>query len=249
LHRERLELNQMKTYCISDIHAHLDNLERFIDTLEKDDRIFVLGDVVDKGPEAIKCLDIIMKDNRFRMLLGNHEYMMFNLLSLEPGTYEYKEAYKTWVDWNEGGDTLDQYNKLPKYKQIEIYNYIKRLPLNIPNIKVGDRTFYLVHSCPHSDIKLTMEDVGYSDLKIGSYVWDRVNPLDKMDIENQIVIAGHTIVQEYLGLFTDKIEPVFDCKDNINKAHYIDIDGGLATGLPNSKLISLCLDDLSYSLY
>ena len=246
----------MKTYCIADVHGHLDSLYLFVKTLDKDDRVFVLGDAIDKGPVSLGCLEYIMVDPRFTMLLGNHEYMMFNLLSAEPGSYSYNEAFETWVDWNEGGDTLDAYNALPKYKQQRIYDYIKRLPLNIPNVKVGDRTFYLVHSCPHSDIKLTMADVEYSDVKISSYVWDRMTPWDKAEISNQIVVAGHTFVQEYLGYDTETIEPVYDRKQttgtrnqSIEDAHYIDIDGGLATPFESAKLIALCLDDLTYKLY
>ena len=246
----------MKTYCISDIHGHLDNLYLFVKTLNKDDRVFVLGDAVDKGPMSIGCLQYIMADTRFKMLLGNHEYMMFNTLSAERGTYSYKEAFDLWINWNEGGDTLNQYNELPKYKQLKIFNYLKNLPLNIPNVKVGSRTFYLVHSCPHSDIKLTMADVEYSDIKISSYVWDRMTPWDRTEVDNQIVIAGHTFVQEYLGYDVKDVMPVYDQKASCGKrdssladAHYIDIDGGLATRLDNARLIALCLDDLSFELY
>lgn len=246
----------MKTYCISDIHGHLDNLYLFVKTLDSDDRVFVLGDAIDKGPVPLGCLEYIMEDSRFTMLLGNHEYMMFNTLSTEPGSYSYNDAFDLWVNWNEGGDTLDAYNALPRYKQLRIYDYIKRLPLNIPNVKVGDRTFYLVHSCPHSDIKFSMADVEYSDVKISSYVWDRVTPWDKTEIDNQIVIAGHTFVQEHLGYDVKTVEPVYDRKktigasnQSIQDAHYIDIDGGLATPFESAELIALCLDDLTYKLY
>lgn len=242
-----------KTYCISDIHAHIDNLKRFVETLEKDDRVFVLGDVVDKGDKAIESLELIMNDNRFTMLLGNHEYMMFNVLSTIPNTYEYNDAYNLWVNYNEGKRTLKQYNKLPKYKQLEIFNYIKDLPLNIPNLKVGTNIFYLVHSSPCSNIKLNMADVNYNNSVIEAYVWDRITPKDKVEANNQIIIAGHTPVQCYLGLDIDEIEPIsFNLQDTStsNKTTcYIDIDGGLAASLDNSRLIALCLDDLSYNLY
>ena len=76
----------MKTYCIADVHGHLDNLYLFVKTLDKDDRVFVLGDAIDKGPMSLGCLQYIMADTRFTMLLGNHEYMMFNLLSQELGS-------------------------------------------------------------------------------------------------------------------------------------------------------------------
>ena len=241
----------MKTYCISDVHGHLDNLNRFVQTLEKDDRVFVLGDAIDKGPKSIECLEYIMNDSRFKMLLGNHEYMMFNTLSSKPGTYSYEDNYDLWVNWNEGLDTLKEYESLPRYKQINIFNYIKGLPLNVPNLKIGNRTFYLVHSCPHSDNELTMADVEYNEDKISDYVWDRVVPGDKLEIDNQIVVAGHTFVQTYLGYDTKEIMPVYDGmdeSDTIKDAHYIDIDGGLATPFGSAKLIVLCLDDLNYKL-
>jgi len=238
----------MKTYCISDVHGHLDNLNRFIETLNIDDRVYVLGDVVDKGPNSIECLNIIKNDERFTMILGNHEHMMFNTLSKEKGTYEYKMAYETWVNWNAGKITLIQYESLPKQEQTKLFNYIESLPLNIPNVKVGKRTFYLVHSCPGSNISLTMSDVSYDDQTIFNYVWERVSPMDDVSVDGQIVIAGHTPVQSYIGLHIPKIMPIAN-SDIQEEIRYIDIDGGLATDLENSKLIAYCLDDLSYKLH
>lgn len=238
----------MKTYCISDIHGHFSNLERFVETLNVDDKVFVLGDVIDKGPESIKCLEFIMNDSRFEMILGNHEHMMFDLLTKDSNSYEYVEAYNLWVNMNEGKDTLDQYNELPINRKTKIYNYIKELPLNIPNLKVNEKTFYLVHSCPNSKEQLYMRDVGFDEDEIACYVWDRVNPYDRLRVNDQIIIAGHTVVQSYLGLKTLDIKPIFD-GDSIENAHYIDIDGGLATRLDNARLIAFCLDDTSYKLY
>ena len=238
----------MKTYCISDIHGHLDNLNRFIKTLDKDDVVYVLGDVIDKGPKPIECLKQIMEDKRFHMLLGNHEYMMFQMLIEEKGTYEYRSAHEQWIGWNCGNDTYKPYMKLPKYEQIRIMSFIRELPLNIPSLKVGDREFYLVHSCPNSNVQLRMSDVSFDDDIIVSYVWDRVTPSTKLNIDNKIVVAGHTFVHEYLGINAPEVRPVYN-DSSIEKADYIDIDGGLATKLPNSRLIALCLDDLTYQLY
>ena len=40
----------MKTYCISDIHGHYQNFLAFYETLEEDDLVYVLGDVIDVLP-------------------------------------------------------------------------------------------------------------------------------------------------------------------------------------------------------
>ena len=103
---------------------------------------------------------------------------------------------------------------------------------------------------------MTIVLMEYSDVKIASYVWDRMTPWDKAEIDNQIVVAGHTFVQEHLGYDVETVEPVYDRKkttgasnQSIENAHYIDIDGGLATPFESAKLIALCLDDLTYKLY
>ena len=237
----------MKTYCISDVHGHIANLKRFIKTLDEDDVVYVLGDVVDKGVDSIGCLELIMEDKRFRMLLGNHEHMMFQVLSLDKNSSDYYLIYTQWIDWNLGEDTYLSFLKLPKYKQIRIFYYLRDLPLNYPSVKVNGKTYYLVHSCPNDDIQRKMQDFKYDEDEIAKYVWERVNPMGRLEIDDKVVVAGHTIVQEYIGN-KDEPRPVMD-SDDIKKAHYIDIDGGLAANYKTSRLIALCLDDLSYTLY
>lgn len=246
----------MKTYCISDIHGHYDNLMDFVDTLEDDDKVYVLGDVIDKGEDSIKCLLYIMEDKRFEMLLGNHEYMMFQYLADRKGFKSYPNMHEAWVEWNEGFDTLYDYNVLPSKKREQIYEYIKNLPLNIPNVKVNGRTFYLVHSCPKDDNELKMEDVDYYEDYIYTYVWQRCSPADNFNMEDKIIVAGHTFIQYFFGNPYAEVKAIFDYEGKletdpklISKAHYIDIDGGLATRSKTARLIALCLDDLTYELY
>lgn len=244
----------MKTYCISDIHGHYENLMAFVDTLEEDDKVYVLGDVIDKGDDSIKCLLYIMEDKRFEMLLGNHEYMMFQFLANRSGFKTYPDTYEAWVEWNEGFATLYEYDTLPTVKRKEIFEFIKNLPLNKPNVTVNGRTFYLVHSCPKDDIVLNMEDCDYNDDYIFTYIWERCLPTDDFNMEDKIIIAGHTIVQYYQK--DSNVQAVFDYNGEletdpklIDKAHYIDIDGGLASRSKYARLIALCLDDLTYKLY
>ncbi|MBR0462574.1 MAG: metallophosphoesterase [Erysipelotrichaceae bacterium] len=238
----------MKTYCISDIHGHYQNFLAFYETLEEDDLVYVLGDVIDKGEDPISCLRLIMNDRRFIMILGNHEYMMWQYLhSLKNDLSDKEENYIQWIEWNRGSDTYKPYLQLEEAEQKKIYDFIEDLPLNVPEVTVNDRKFYLVHSLPGSDKEIRMADIGYNDDLIYSYVWDR-QLIDEYlkPFEDKTVIAGHTVVQEYYGYF--KCEPYY-YGDDISKAPYIDIDGGLAYQLPGSRLIALCLDDLTYRMY
>ena len=72
----------MSTYVMSDIHGNLDRFEKVLKQidLQDDDKVYILGDVIDRNPYGIEILLRIMEDERFEMLLGNHEYMMLDYL-------------------------------------------------------------------------------------------------------------------------------------------------------------------------
>lgn len=74
----------MKVALISDIHANLEALEAVLGDIEsqKADRVVCLGDVVGYGSDPIACLDLVAKTCDIR-LLGNHEYGVLGLLSLD----------------------------------------------------------------------------------------------------------------------------------------------------------------------
>lgn len=71
-------------YCISDIHGMYD---LYIELLKKinlqdNDVLFVLGDVVDRGPEPMKILLDMMERDNVIPFLGNHDYMALICLQL-----------------------------------------------------------------------------------------------------------------------------------------------------------------------
>ncbi len=72
------------TYIIPDIHGHLWEFDALLDKigLGKDDRLFLLGDYIDRGPESREVVDRIMelkeKGYRCTALRGNHEQMFLD---------------------------------------------------------------------------------------------------------------------------------------------------------------------------
>ncbi len=62
------------TYVCSDIHGRYDKYKALLDAISlKDSDLYVLGDVIDRGPEGVKILqDMMCRPNVFP-LLGNHE--------------------------------------------------------------------------------------------------------------------------------------------------------------------------------
>ena len=68
----------MRKIIIGDVHGCLDELKLLIRKCElrKDDHIIFLGDLINKGPYSIECLEYIQFISEFYMvdlIIGNHE--------------------------------------------------------------------------------------------------------------------------------------------------------------------------------
>lgn len=63
---------------VGDVHGHLAQLQRQLDDIRFDpqsDRLFFLGDIVDRGPDSEALLEMVDQRTYFSVL-GNHEAMM-----------------------------------------------------------------------------------------------------------------------------------------------------------------------------
>lgn len=155
---------------------------------------YILGDVVDRGPDGIAILQKIMESPNIRMLLGNHEHMMLNYLDKEYRIYSQFRAIDLWKR-NYGMITLESFKKISKKEQNEILEFLKKLPINI-DIEVNDKKYKLVHSFPLE----FYEDFGfrYHDETEFS-VWERIDKtyfkmFTKLDYTT---IFGHTPTVNY----------------------------------------------------
>ncbi len=73
----------------------MDNTLKYYDANEHG-RDFVVGDLIDRGPNSMECLRLI-KEPWFFSVLGNHEDMMLDVIS-----NEFKHGVAQWI--NNGGD-------------------------------------------------------------------------------------------------------------------------------------------------
>lgn len=88
----------MSVYCIGDLHGRYDLFQEALDKIQfnpKEDKMYLLGDIIDVNTGAIDIYKHIRKyGESFQLLLGNHEY---NFLDM---AYRYDEIFKDDVGKN-----------------------------------------------------------------------------------------------------------------------------------------------------
>ena len=78
-----------KHYAISDIHGMYGAYMEAISKLEKEDHLFIIGDVIDRGEDGIKILlDVIERQKnqgngpKITFIIGNHEVMLLTTIEI-----------------------------------------------------------------------------------------------------------------------------------------------------------------------
>ncbi len=144
------------TYVMSDLHGQFEKYKKMLEKIRfrDSDDLFVLGDVVDRGPEPMKLLlDMSMRRNVFP-IMGNHDLTALTILSrLQREITE--ENVETTLDetlmeglllWQEdGGDeTIRDFRRLSPDDRAFILEYLEEFAA-YDEIEVKGNRFVLVH--------------------------------------------------------------------------------------------------------
>ncbi len=218
------------TYVISDIHGCYDKYIKMLDLigLSDSDTLYVLGDVIDRGPDGIKILFDMMKRKNVIPIIGNHESMALGVMRISSNgltDVSFKNAYITWM-YNGGTPTFDAFMSLNAAERREIRNYIDSFMI-YATVTVGGRNFHLSHTLPEYDPDKDIHDVTYLE-----FIWGEPD-YDTVYDENTLFVTGHTP--------TGFIDPEYEGKIYINNNH-IAIDCGAV--FDNGRLGCIRLDDL-----
>lgn len=229
----------MATYVTSDIHGEYDLFIRLLEKiqLKDDDTLYVLGDMVDRGPHPIKTLLKLMEMPNVLCLVGNHELMAIECLdflmqeitdtALESLDEKMLDNLVTW-QYNGSRTTIEEFRQLNRTTQAEIIEYIKDF-LIYEELKVSDKDYLLVHGglgnfYPGKDIE---------EYSIKELVWDRAE-YDITYFSEKYVITGHTPTQDIPG----NPNPGYIFKGN----NHIALDCGC--NRPDGRLAAICLDTM-----
>lgn len=167
---------------MSDIHGFRDSFIKMVEriNLRAEDTLYILGDVIDRGPEPIALLQLVMREKNMLFLLGNHEDMLLNYLT--DGSLE------RWMR-NGGGVTLKQWEEQSLPTRLEMADFL----LSCPLYRKVDH-YLLVHSGLIVPKEMREDDVD-SILAVqekNHLVWSREDFFNRAALDQTVVVFGHT---------------------------------------------------------
>lgn len=129
-------------YVCSDLHGQYGMYRLMLEKtgFNDDDHLYIIGDVIDRGPDPVPLLLDVMERKNVTLMIGNHEHMMIQAL-----LYGNADEYDDWMR-NGGAATLHQLDELGTKRKKELLRELERQPMVIPGLFVSGRTFYLAHA-------------------------------------------------------------------------------------------------------
>jgi len=167
-----------KVLIISDIHGNADALKVLLEGVSSWDYVFVLGDLVDYGPEPHVVVDLIKDLRPDIVLMGNHDYAVaFNTdCRCAPELHELSEYTRVNISY-----------KLLSKEQID---WLKSLPINhkliIDNVRI-----YLVHGSPRNPLYGYLRP-SLPESEILLSLTPNIYAFRPKPVDADLVIVGHT---------------------------------------------------------
>ena len=132
----------MAIYVTSDAHGHLRALDAALELAQPgaNDTVYVLGDMIDRGPDPLGCVRLVRSLPNVHVLKGNHEQIMLRALSATADQID----RDTW-EINGGWTTLNQLQAMSDDEFDELGRWFSGLEL-FDVVEVAGRSYILVHA-------------------------------------------------------------------------------------------------------
>ena len=194
----------MATYVVSDIHGEYDLFAGLLEKirLKEDDSLYILGDILDRGPYPIRTLLKVMEMPNAICLAGNHELMAIECLeflmteitekSIEELDEKMVDNLLTW-QYNGGRTTIQEFCALDRKMQRLVIDFLKDFYI-YEEMTVNDRDYLLVHAglggfYPGKEIE---------QYSLEELIWSRAE-YDIQYYEDIYVVTGHTPTHGSIG--------------------------------------------------
>ena len=216
-------------YAVSDIHGCYSQYEEILEKIafSDEDTLYVLGDVLDRGPEPLRVLEDMAGRHNVIPIIGNHEYMALSILrslmeEITEDNYnavlnrDFMGKYSHWLS-DGGWITLKQFRALDADDREFMLDYLEEFQLYEEFLLDGNR-YVLVHA----DIAGNIKDRPLVQYGIEELIFTRAE-YDKVYSNSYYLVTGHTTTFSISAEYDGKI---------YRKNRHIAIDCGCVYGRP-----------------
>ena len=222
-------------YAMADLHGETERYRAMLERIHfsSEDTLYILGDVVDRGPEPMRVLLDMMERPNLVPLVGNHEWMAVSCLRTltaevtEQSIGTFKQDSTGLVHWwDQGGlTTMQSFYRLSKEDQRRVMAYLGEFEF-YEELTAGGRQYILVHGglggfAPGRPL---------DDYSPDQLIWDRPD-YDQVYFPDKYLVTGHTPTR----LIPGNPRPGFIYRAR----NHIAIDCGCVFG---GRLGAICLD-------
>lgn len=223
-------------YVMSDIHGCFSKYQAMLHEIgfASCDTIYILGDMIDCGPDGIQILQDMMYRRNVLPILGNHEFTAAVCLPwlLEEVTDQSIAAldesriaaYSEWIA-NGGEATIRSIKGLEQDDRKDILDYLRDMEI-FAQVETSGRNFVLTHS----GLGRFSQTQALASYDLGDFLFNRPD-LSTSYYSDKLLIFGHTPTQILGG--RGRI---------FRQETWIDIDCGCVYA--GGQLGCLCLDTL-----
>lgn len=227
-------------YAMSDLHGEREKFRKMLELISfsDDDELYILGDVVDRGPDPAGLLqDLCVMPNAY-CIMGNHELMAIQILrilleEISESNYDTRitaQVMKNMLEWQvDGGtSTIESFRRLSNDRRMDLLDFMEDFsPYEV--VDAGGKSFILVHS----GLGNYSPDKALEDYTPEELVQIRPNFGEDIFGDRDLrIVCGHTPTLALNGK-----------AEIYHEKSYIDIDCGAC--FEGGRLACLRLDDMS----
>ena len=192
-----------KTYAITDLHGRLDLWKEVKKILQPNDKVYFLGDAMDRGPDGYALFLELLSDKRVVYLKGNHEDMMAKGIEDYVTCSDIYDDFGLWTLSNGGSSTWNSIRTLSDEVLLQIVARLRKLPCEAVYVNKKGQTVYMNHAgIPpmfregKSEWDLIWNRKYYYEKKTD--FWDKENWNPEWD--NSYLVHGHTPIKRDIGI-------------------------------------------------
>lgn len=200
---------QGRDFVVGDLHGCFSLLDRLLDHVRFDpacDRLFSVGDLVDRGPDSLRCIEYLDMP-WFHAVKGNHETMLLEFFEpyLASGTMDDWNKLPQSDVWLDGGEWVEACYRPDERRMTESFDQLLQRLRSLPLIWVvgeGAERFHVLHAETIRPGYRKHRQKVWLDADIDR--WLAGEPIDRLTREG--LVWGRTLLNSLAG---PRIDPMY----------------------------------------